>query len=164
MRHKMDEKRKKRNQRMKTAIGMLLLIAVAYFILTNFDLPGWPRLGIILEGPKATCTEIRGPKTVTDTVVEKLKVRDAGFRVVSDERRAELTVENTDNTSGEVRVMLFCRDGEQQGEQKQPIAAGATGTFTFLDVDDCDLDYIIQPELLTRKVTRTAYATDTSCE
>jgi hypothetical protein len=162
----MDERKLqklRKNERMKRIIGILLLIAVAYFILTNFDIPGWPGFGIISEGPKATCTEIRGPTIVTDTVVEKLSVTDAGFKVMSDERRAELDVTNTDSISGEVRVMLFCRDGEEQGEQKQTLPAGATGKFTFLDVDDCDLDYIIQPELTTRKVNRTSYSTDTSC-
>jgi hypothetical protein len=119
----MDDKRIKKNQRAKKIIGILLLIAIAYFVLTNFDFPGWPRFGVLMDGPKTTCTEIRGPKMMTDTVVEKLQVRDAGFKAVSDERRAELTVENIDNVSGEVRVMLFCRDGEQQGEQKKRVQA-----------------------------------------
>jgi len=160
----MDEKRTRKNKRAKMIIGTLLLIAVAYFLFTNFDLSDWPKFGIVAEGSKTTCTEIRGPKMMTDTVVEKLRVRDAGFKAVSDERRAELTVENTDNISGEVRVMLFCRDGEEQGEQKKTIEAGSAGVFTFLGVDDCDLDYIIQPELMTRRVNRTSYVTDTSCE
>ncbi len=156
--------KKDNKNRTKTVIGLLLLAAIAYFVLTNFNLGDWPKLGVKIEGPKTTCTEIRGPKTMTDTVIDRLKVEDLGFKVINDERRAEITVKNKDNATGEVRVTLYCRDGDEQGEEKKSIEAGESAVFSFLDVDDCDLDYIIEPETISRRVNKTVYVTDSVCE
>jgi len=158
------DKRKEKNERNKKIIGFLLLAAVAYVLITNFDLADWPKLWVKIEGPKETCTEIRAPKTMTDTEISQLKVNDLGFKVVDAENRAELTVQNTDDETGEVRVLLYCRDGEQQGEEKKSISAGETAVFTFLDTEDCDLDYIIEPEMMKKRVTKTVYVNDSVCE
>ncbi len=153
-----------KNRRVKTLIGLLLLIAVAYFILTNFDLGDWPALGFAIRGPGQTCTEISGPKVMTDTVIEQLEVEDLGFQILRNENKALLKVRNKDDHAGNVRVLLYCRNGYQQGEQKKKIEPGDTETFSFLDVSDCELDYIIEPENIKRRVNRTAYVTDSVCE
>jgi hypothetical protein len=155
---------KEKNQKVKKAIGILLLIAIAYFLLTNFDLADWPKFGVKIEGPTKTCTEIRAPKTMTDTEISQLKVNDLGFKVVDAENRAELTVQNVDNITGEVRVLLYCRNGAQQGDDRKSIGAGETAVFTFFDTEDCDLDYIIEPEMMKKRVTKTVYVNDSVCE
>jgi hypothetical protein len=158
------EEQKNRKKRTKTVIGILLLIAIAYFVLTNFDLGDWPRLGMVIEGPSKTCTEIRGPKVMTDTVIEQLKVEDLGFKALRNENKAVITVRSKDEEAGNVRVIVYCRNGDQQGEETKRIEAGETAVFSFLDVDDCDLDYLIEPETIRKKVERTVYVDDSICE
>lgn len=153
-----------KNRRVKTVIGLLLLIAVAYFILTNFDFGDWPALGFAIRGPGQTCTEIRGPKVMSDTVIEQLEVEDLGFRILRNENKAVLKVRNKDERAGEVRVTLYCRNGYQQGDQEKDIDPGETETFRFLDVSDCELDYIIEQENVKRRVNKTVYVTDSVCE
>ena len=159
----MKEKTKK-NKKGKTIIGILLLIAIVYFILTNFSLGDWPKLGLVLEGHSKTCIEIRGPKEMTDTVITQLKVEDMGFKALWNENKAVLNVRNKDNITGEVRVMLYCRNGNEQGDETKQIEPGETAVFSFLDVEECDLDYIIEPETMRKKVKKTVYVTDSVCE
>lgn len=154
----------RKNRRKKRIIGLLFLIALGYFILTNFDLGDLPWVGLAIEGPKQTCTEIRGPKTMTDTEVSTLKVDDMGFKALRNENKAVLEVRNTDDVSGDVRVTVYCVNGDQQGEQKKTLEPGETGVFSFLDVRDCDLDYIVEPELIKTRVNKTVYVTDSVCE
>lgn len=160
----MEHHEKDKNETIKRVIGFLIIAAVAFFILTNFDLGDWPKLGFMLEGPKTTCTEIRAPKVMTDTVVERLRVEDLGFEVINEQRTAEITIKNIDKVRGTVRVVLYCKDGDGQGDQQKNLLPGETGIFEFTGVDDCDTEYIIEPELMSRQVNRTVYATDSVCE
>ena len=151
-------------KKMKKIIGILLLIAIAYFIFTNFDLAGWPKLGDVIEGPSKSCTEIRGPKTMTDTIIKQLEVEDLGFKALRDESKALIEVRNADNVTGKVRVVLYCRNGDEQGEDTKRLEPGEKTVFSFLDVDDCDLDYTIEPQTTRKKVNKTVYVTDSVCE
>ncbi|MBN1544875.1 hypothetical protein JW898_05445 [Candidatus Woesearchaeota archaeon] len=163
----MDDKKlskMRKNNRTKTVIGLLLLIAVAYFLLTNFSIGDWPKFGAEISGASKSCIDVRGPKIMTDTVVEQLKVDDEGFVALRNENKAVLTLKNRDDEAGEVRVTVFCRNGDQQGEQKKKVEPGETAVFNFLDVADCDLDYIIEPELTKKRVNRTVYVTDSVCD
>ena len=156
-------KRMRKNNRMKAVIGTVLFLVIAYVIYTN----GGVQLlkgSVVTEGEKTTCTEVRGPKDLTDTVTELLKVEDLGFAAIETSDLAEITVRNIDDRIGAVTVRLYCRNGEEQGVQTLSIPAGETETFVFMDVPDCDLDYIVEPDFVTRKVNRTGYSTDVLCE
>jgi hypothetical protein len=155
---------RRNSRRMKTFIGILLLLSLAYFVLTNFDLADWPGMGLVIQGPSSTCVETRGPNVLTDTVIYQLKVEDKGFEAMRDRNRAVISVKNDDNRSGDVRVTLYCRNGDGQGDDTKKIAAGDTETFIFEDVKDCDLDYIIEPETFTTRVNRTVYVSESKCE
>lgn len=157
-------KHARKPKKMKRVIGILLIMAIAYFVFTNFDLADWPKLGLVIEGPSQSCTEIRGPKTMTDTVIEQLEVEDRGFKALRDENKALIEVRNVDNVTGKVRVLLYCRNGNEQGEETKRIEPGEKAVFSFLDVEDCDLDYIIEPETMRKKVNKTVYVTDSVCE
>ena len=154
----------KKNRLKKKIIGLLLIIAIAYFILSNFDLGDLPLTGMIITGESTTCTEIRGPSTMTDTEVRDLQIEDRGFQVLRNENKATISIRNTDNQSGSVRVMLFCSDGTKQGEDTRTLDSGETQVFNFLDVRDCELDYMIEPGVITARVEKTTYTTDTVCE
>jgi hypothetical protein len=151
-------------KKMKKLIGILLLVAIAYFIFTNFDFADWPKLGLVIEGQSKSCTEIRGPKTMTDTVIEQLEVEDLGFKALRDENKALIEVRNVDNVTGKVRVVLYCRNGDEQGEKTKSLEPGEKEVFSFLDVKDCDLGYIIEPETRRKRVNKTVYVTDSMCE
>lgn len=148
----------------KKIIGLLLLVVLIHFIFTNFRFDDWSKIGITLNGATTTCTEIRGPKVVTDTIIEQLKVDDTGFKVVRNENRAIITIENKDNRTGEVRVLLYCRNGDEQGEESKIMLAGESAEFNFIDVRDCDLDYIVECDTVRRRVNRTVYVSNSVCE
>ncbi|MBW2968235.1 hypothetical protein KY362_07150 [Candidatus Woesearchaeota archaeon] len=155
----------RKNNRTKGIIGLFLLIAVGYLIYTNVELGHLPWAGMVVEGPKQTCTETRGPKVLTDTVVEQLQIDDLGFEALKSEDKAVIKVKNTDEVGGDVRVMLYCRNGDQQGDLTKHLIPGEEALFLFEDVADCDLDYIIEPELLRRTVEKSfEYSADVSCE
>jgi len=154
----------KKNRRKKKIIGLLLLIVLGYMLFSNLDLGDLPWVGMTIKGPSKTCTEVRGPQTMTDTEVRDLEVMDMGFRADRNENRATITVANIDNVTGDVRVTLYCRNGNQQGELNKELDPGDEEIFTFLDVSDCELEYIIEPEIIKTRVERTAYVTDTVCE
>lgn len=152
-----------KNNRIKATIGTLLFIVIFYVIYTNggADLV---KGSLVTEGEKTTCTEIKGPKVMTDTITEPLKVEDLGFAALETSDMAEITVKNIDDRIGAVTVRLFCNDEDEQGSQTISIAAGKTETFVFMDVPDCDLGYVVEPDFITRKVNQTGYSTDVSCE
>lgn len=147
----------------KRLIGIALIIVLAHFILTNFDLDDWPKVGLAIEGSRETCTEISGPETMTDTITEPLDVTDTGFRVMRNENKAVLTIENTDDAEGDVRVRLYCVNGKEVGDMTKTLSPGKSAVFNFLDVPDCDLDYYIQPDTVRRKVNRTVRVSKSTC-
>ena len=148
----------------KKILGLLLLVVLIHFIFTNFSLDDWPKIGMMLKGESKTCIEIKGPKVMTDTIIEQLKVDDIDFKVMRNENRAIITIENKDNRTGDVRVLLYCRNGDEQGEQSKTIRAGESEVFSFIDINDCDLDYIIEPDTIHRRVNRTVYVSNSVCE
>ena len=154
----------RKNNRMKRIIGFLLLTAIAYFIFTNFDLGDFPKAGFVIHGESNTCTEVRGPQVMTDTEIESLQIEDKGFQVLRNENKAVITVRNTDDTAGSVKVRLYCINGNEQGDIAKNLDPGETAVFSFLDIADCDLDYIILPDTIKRKVNKTVYVSDSGCE
>ncbi|HII72109.1 TPA: hypothetical protein HA265_05120 [Candidatus Woesearchaeota archaeon] len=156
-------RRIRRNNQKKAVIGFLLLLVVGYFIWTNFDIR-LPWTGMVVTGEKTTCVETRGPKMLTDTVIKKLKVSDEGFEVSRSEDTAALKVRNADERDGTARVTLYCEDGDQQGENVKNIKAGETETFMFQDVAECDLSYVIEPQIIREQVNRTVYVSGQECD
>ena len=155
------EQRHLKNSRRKRVIGILLVIAILYSVVSNLDL-GWPS-GFAIKEQGETCVETKGPKEVTDTIVQALDIEEMGFKVLVDEGKAVLSIRNRDNVTGKVRVIVYCVNGAEQGEQRKSINPGETEVFNFLDVEDCDLDYYIDPETVTRKVSRTVEGEDVEC-
>ncbi|MBW2965041.1 hypothetical protein KY363_06295, partial [Candidatus Woesearchaeota archaeon] len=141
--------RRERNRKVERVIGILLLISIAYFIYSNFGI-SWPVSGRAVHSSESTLQQC-GPRTLTETYPEQLRVRELGFRVLNDERKAVLEVVNADDVPGEVRVTIYCINGDAQGEQVSTIEPGRTEIFSFLDVPDCDLEYYVSPGIVYRQ-------------
>jgi hypothetical protein len=156
-----DQIRHARNMKKKRIVGILLVIAIAYFIFSNFEL-GWPS-GFAVKEEGDSCIETKGPSYLTDTIVGPLDIEETGFKVMINERKAVLNIQNNDNVTGRVRVIVFCINGDEQGEQRKSIDPGEEMVYNFLDVDDCDLDYYIDPETVARKVNRSVEGEDVEC-
>jgi hypothetical protein len=144
-------------------IGIALIIVLAHFIFTNFSLDDWPKVGFVIKGQPETCTEIRGPKTMTDTVIEQLDVDDTDFRVLRNENKAVITIRNRDTVEGDVRVRLYCVNGAEIGDLTKRLDPGESALFNFLDVPDCDLDYYVQPDTVKMTVNRTVQVSTSAC-
>lgn len=152
---------KAKDRKVKRWIGVMLLIAIAYFVYSNFPI-SWPISGLVvhISGQQVqTC----GPRTLTETYPEQLKVSETGFRVITAEHKAVIELVNTDDVPGEVRVIVYCIDGDSQGEQMRQIEPGMTEVFNFLDVADCDLEYYISPGMVYRQRNITVAAGDADC-
>ncbi len=156
-------KRSKANARVRTVLGLLLVCAIAFFVITHFGV-SLPLVSMVVTGPSKDCVETRGPQILTDTEVRQLEVMDTGIERLKDSDEAIVRVENIDDTAGNVKVTLFCTNGNELGEMTKKIGVGEEQSFVFDAVKDCDLDYIIEPELLKWKVNRTVYVEGQECD
>ena len=157
-------RRIRKDNRIKAVVGLFLLLAVGFFVWRHVELDGLPFVGMVISESSKECIEIKGPQVMTDTVVRPLEIEDLGFEVIRDKNRAVITVKNIDEEYGEVKVRVYCKNGNEQGRETKRIFAGSEEIFIFEDVNDCDLEYMIEPELLSKRVNKTVYVEDVVCE
>lgn len=143
----------RKDNRRKAILGFLLVVAIGFFVWRHIGL-GLPVIGLLVQ-EKGTQLETEGPEYMVDTEVKPLKVETEGFEAVRKEDNAVIKVRNEDEIDGEVEVRLYCKDGKEQGREKKEIASGEEEIFVFEKVEDCDLDYLIEPELVRKRVNRT---------